>query len=145
MDHNLHSGGDHDNWYAVHITWSQSQGVFTWQNRAGVTWTLTPMMGSNGMWDISRLSVGNSCPYRNDGHEYAMVEWVSYCAILNTNTCPYITSTFPLEGSMEGSMVVTTIWGPWSEPYLRDMQGSSFTFDSNSDPAAAIANRRRKT
>ena len=54
-------------------------------------------------------------------------------------------STFILEGSMEGSMVVTTIWGPWSEPYLRDMQGSSFTFDSNSDPAAAIANRRRKT
>ena len=46
---------------------------------------------------------------------------------------------------MEGSMVVTTIWGPWSEPYLRDMQGSSFTFDSNSDPATAIANRRRKT
>ena len=54
-------------------------------------------------------------------------------------------STITFEGSMEGSMIVTTIWGPWSEPYLRDMQGSSFTFDSNSDPAVAIANRRRKT
>ena len=77
IDHTLHSAGDHDKWYSVHLTWSQSQGAFTWRNRAGVTWTLTPMMGSNGMWDLNRLSVGNDCPYRNDGHEYAMVEWVS--------------------------------------------------------------------
>ena len=54
-------------------------------------------------------------------------------------------SIFTLKGSMEGSNVVTTIWGPWSEPYLRDLQGSSFVFDSDTDPAAALANRRMKT
>ena len=43
---------------------------------------------------------------------------------------------------MEGSPVATTIWGPWNEPYLRDLQGTSFVFDNNTDANAAIANKR---
>ena len=43
---------------------------------------------------------------------------------------------------MEGSAVVTTIWGPWNEPYLRDWQGTSFVYDNNTDATAAIANKR---
>ena len=37
---------------------------------------------------------------------------------------------------------MTTIWGPWNEPYLRDLQGTPFVFDSNHDPIAALANKR---
>ena len=44
---------------------------------------------------------------------------------------------------MEGSEIVTTIWGPWNEPYLRDLQGTEeFVFDSNHDPTEALANKR---
>ena len=38
---------------------------------------MTPLMGSSGDWDESKLAVGNDCPYKNDGHEFAMIEWVS--------------------------------------------------------------------
>ena len=38
---------------------------------------------------------------------------------------------------------MTTIWGPWNEPYLRDLQGTEeFVFDSNHDPTEALANKR---
>ena len=77
IDHDLHAPGQHDDWYGVEIIWNQNKGAFTWQNRAGVTWTLTPLMGSSGDWDESKLAVGNDCPYKNDGHEFAMIEWVS--------------------------------------------------------------------
>ena len=77
IDHDLHAPGQHDDWYGVEIIWNQNKGAFTWQNRAGVTWTLTPLMGSSGDWDETKLAVGNDCPYRNDGHEFAMIEWVS--------------------------------------------------------------------
>merc|ERR1712241_552268 len=123
IDHDLHAPGQHDDWHGVEIIWNQNKGAFTWQNRAGVTWTLTPLMGSSGDWDESKLAVGNDCPYKNDGHEFAMIEW----------------------GSLEGSEVVTTIWGPWNEPYLRDLQGTPFVFDGNHDPIAALANKPEPT
>ena len=77
IDLNLHGDERNNDWYAVEIIWNQAKGAFTWQNRAGVTWTLTPLMGSSGDWDETKLAVGNDCPYRNDGHEFAMIEWVS--------------------------------------------------------------------
>ena len=43
---------------------------------------------------------------------------------------------------MEGSAVVTTIWGPWNEPYIRDLQGESFVLRDNHDPITALANKR---
>ena len=77
IDIHLHSNEQNNDWYAVEIIWNQAKGAFTWKNRAGVTWTLTPLMGSSGDWDETKLAVGNDCPYRNDGHEFAMIEWVS--------------------------------------------------------------------
>merc|ERR1719322_467386 len=41
IDHDLHPG-QHNDWYHVEIIWNQAKGSFTWQNRAGVTWTLIP-------------------------------------------------------------------------------------------------------
>ena len=77
MDRNLHSDDQQNKWYNVKITWTQAKGAFKWQNRAGVTWTLTPLSGSSGGWDETKLAVGNDCPYRNEGHEFAKIEWVS--------------------------------------------------------------------
>ena len=77
MDRNLHSSEEQSKWYTVQITWKESKGTFKWQNRAGVTWTLTPLSGSTGGWDEKTLTVGNDCPYKNEGHEVAMIEWVS--------------------------------------------------------------------
>jgi len=119
IDHNLYAGVGHSDWHSVHITWNENKGVFKWKNAAGVTWTLTPMMGASGNWDMTKLAVGNDCPYRNDGHEFAMIEW----------------------GSLEGSDIVTTIWGPWHEPYLRNLQGEAFEFSADHDPMAALANK----
>ena len=45
---------------------------------------------------------------------------------------------------MEGSPVVTTIYGPWNEPYLRDLQGTEFEFETGTEAiASAIANKRK--
>lgn len=95
MDRNIHGNGQHDKWYDVEITWNQAKGAFTWQNRAGVTWTLTPLMGSSGGWDETKLAVGNNCPYRNDGHEFATIEWVSSALFsISSATGPCITRPF---------------------------------------------------
>ena len=77
IDHKIHGDGDKNPWYNVEITWNPTKGAFTWKNRAGVTWTLTPMMGPSGGLDRTKLAVGNDCPYKNDGHEFAKIEWVS--------------------------------------------------------------------
>ena len=77
IDHNVHSDGDQNDWYNVKITWNPAKGAFTWRNRAGVTWTLTPMMGPSDSWDRTKLAVGNDSPYKNDGHMFAKIEWVS--------------------------------------------------------------------
>ena len=81
IDHMLHASEQKSDWHSVEITWNHDKGTFTWQNSAGVTWTLTPMMGSSGSWDDTKLAVGNDCPYRNDGHEFAMLEWVSFALL----------------------------------------------------------------
>ena len=86
IDHDLHPGDhQHNDWYSVEIIWNQAKGSFTWQNRAGVTWTLTPLMGSSGDWDETKLAVGNDCPYRNDGHDFAMIEWVCFLFPMQLN------------------------------------------------------------
>merc|ERR1712061_60393 len=51
MDRNLQSNDQQNKWYTVKITWTEAKGAFKWQNRAGVTWTLTPLSGSSGSWD----------------------------------------------------------------------------------------------
>ena len=39
---------------------------------------------------------------------------------------------------------MTTIYGPWNEPYLRDLQGTEFEFETGTEAiAAAIANKRK--
>ena len=94
IDHDLHAPGQHDDWYGVEIIWNQNKGAFTWQNRAGVTWTLTPMMGSSGSWDETKLAVGNDSPYRNDGFEFARIEWVSSALLLHFQCdCSYNNET----------------------------------------------------
>ena len=77
IDRKIHGDGDKNPWYNVEITWNPTKGAFTWRNRAGVTWTLTPMMGPSGGLDRTKLAVGKDCPYKNDGHEFAKIEWVS--------------------------------------------------------------------
>ena len=77
IDRNLHGDEQQNKWYTVKITWAEDKGAFKWQNRAGVTWTLTPQSGASGGWDETKLTVGNDCPYKNDGHEFAKIEWVS--------------------------------------------------------------------
>ena len=92
IDHNLYANEQQNKWHSVQITWKQAKGAFTWQNRAGVTWTLTPLMGSLGGWDKTKLAVGNDCPYRNEGHEFAMIEWVSSALFsISSATGPCIT------------------------------------------------------
>ena len=74
----LFGNWQHIKWYTVEIKWNQAKGAFTWQNREAVTWTLTPLMGDGGSWDETKLLVGNECPYRYEGHEFAKIEWVSF-------------------------------------------------------------------
>ena len=39
---------------------------------------------------------------------------------------------------------MTTIYGPWNEPYLRDLQGTEFEFETGTEAiASAIANKRK--
>ena len=64
-----------DDWYFVKITWNAGSNTFTWQNKAGVSWTLTPMVGCGG-WDKTKLAVGKDNPYWSDGYITAAIEWV---------------------------------------------------------------------
>ena len=137
----LFGNWQHIKWYTVQIKWNQAKGAFTWQNREAVTWTLTPLMGAGGSWDETKLLVGNECPYRYEGHEFAKIEWVSL-ALFFISSIPDSCFIGSFQGTVEGSAVVTTIWGPWNEPYLRDWQGTAFVFDNNTDATAAIANKR---
>ena len=77
--------------------WNPATGYFTWQNRAGVKWSLKPIAKGEDDWDTSKLKVGPECPYFKDGHEFAAVEW---------------------EGDA-GYSAVSTIKGPGEEAYLR--------------------------
>ena len=64
-----------EDWYFVKITWNAGSNTFTWQNKAGVSWTLTPIVGCGG-WEETKLAVGNDNPYFSDGYHTAAVEWV---------------------------------------------------------------------
>ena len=81
----------------MRITWNPATDTFTWGNRAGVKWSLTPIPKGEDDWDTTRLKVGAECPYFKDGHEFAGVEW---------------------EGD-PGYSAVKIISGPWDEAYLR--------------------------
>ena len=77
IDRSTSLGGQHnsDDWYFVEITWNVASNTFTWHNKAGVSWTLTPIGGSGG-WDFTKLAVENDNPYFNDGYTTAVLEWV---------------------------------------------------------------------
>ena len=70
-----------DDWYYVKITWNAGSNTFTWQNRAGLSWTLTPLVGGGG-WDTAKLAVGNENPYYNDGYTFAAIEWVGQAHVV---------------------------------------------------------------
>ena len=76
ISHDLHPT-DRSDWHHVEINWDHDKGSFTWENRAGVSWTLTPIHGVGG-WDTTKLAVGSDCTYYNEGHHFATLEWVSY-------------------------------------------------------------------
>ena len=87
IDHNYHGDANQNPWYHVQIFWKPEEGAFKWQNHAGVTWTLKAIVGPSDVFDRIKLVVGNDCPYKNDGHEFAMMEWVSYlCAICHSQS-----------------------------------------------------------
>ena len=65
-----------DDWNFVEIDYSSATNTFTWTNRAGVSWTMSPISGSGG-WDTTQLTVGNDNPYFMDGYTSAGIEWVS--------------------------------------------------------------------
>ena len=78
IDHTLYPSEEQNgDWHHVEINWNHDKGSFTWENRAGVSWTLTPIHGVGG-WDTTKLAVGSDCTYYNEGHHFATLEWVSY-------------------------------------------------------------------
>ena len=64
-------------WDSVEVTWSRATNTFTWTNKAGVSWSMTPVSGSGG-WDTTQLKLGNDNPYFMDGYTSARMEWVSF-------------------------------------------------------------------
>ena len=99
IDFTLYFGKEVNDWHFVTITWNRERSAFTWQNKAGATWTLKPII-IDGEWDTTKLAVGVDCPYYapaewGDGYKFADLEW---------------------EG-VPGSSNVSTIRGP-SGPYL---------------------------
>ena len=77
IDHALYPLEQDQDWHHVEINWNHDRGSFTWENRAGVSWTLTPIHGVGG-WDATKLAVGSDCAYYNEGHHFATVEWVGF-------------------------------------------------------------------
>ena len=75
ISHDLYPTGRND-WHHVEIIFDHDKGSFTWENLAGVRWTLSPIQGFGG-WDTSKLSVGSDNPYFNEGYTFASIEWVS--------------------------------------------------------------------
>ena len=77
IDHALYpSEQDRNDWHHVEINWNH--GSFTWENRAGISWTLTPIRQPiGGDWDYTKLQVGSDNIYYNEGYHFATLEWVS--------------------------------------------------------------------
>ena len=76
IDHALYPKEQDSDWHHVEINWNHDSKSFTWENRAGISWTLTPIHGVGG-WDTSKLAVGSDCVYYTEGHHFATMEWVS--------------------------------------------------------------------
>ena len=95
----LYSKDKQNDWHFVRITWNAATDTFTWRNRAGAKWGLTPIPKGEDDWVTDRLEVGPECPYYNSTrpHRYAGVEW---------------------EGEA-GFSEVSRILGPWEEAYLK--------------------------
>ena len=94
----MYSTDEQNDWHYMVITWNNATDTFDWRNRAGYHWSLTPIQKGDEDWDTTKLKVGPECPYFENGHEFAAVEW---------------------EGE-PGYSVVSTIKGPWGEAFLRE-------------------------
>ena len=107
----------------MRITWNSATDTFTWRNRAGVSWSLTPVPKGEDDWDTTKLKVGPECPYFKDGHESAAVEW---------------------EGD-PGYSAVSAIKGPWKEAYLRQESCGSGpkVADVSADDKLVVMNKAR--
>ena len=84
IDHSLYPLEQDSDWHHVEINWNQDKGSFTWENRAGVSWTLAPIQGIAG-WETTKFEVGSDCVYYDEGHHFATVEWVSLEQICQSN------------------------------------------------------------
>ena len=62
------------NWHFINITWNRETNAFTWTNKAGVSWTLTPIFIDSEL-DTTRLALGLDCPYYKDENKYATFVW----------------------------------------------------------------------
>ena len=86
-----------NDWHLVNITWNMATSAFTWKNKAGSSWTLTQIFINSEKLDTTKLAVGPDCPYYYFGYRFADLEWKG----------------------VPGSSDVSTINGPWEEPYQR--------------------------
>ena len=85
-------GTEYENgWHYVRITWDEDAEQFTWRNRAGIEWTLKPVEDDHGQWSTTKLAVGEDCPYYEDGHKEAALEYKDnkIYAIRGPNGKPY--------------------------------------------------------
>ena len=64
-----------NDWHYVQITKSKNTDTFTWENRAGKTWSLLLIPGADDGWNTTNLAVGEDCPYFVSGHKFAGLEW----------------------------------------------------------------------
>lgn len=71
----------------------EGEGAFTWENRAGRTWTLTSDEESRDMFEV-----GKDCPYYVHGHTEADIK---------------------MDGVGEGEENIIGIYGPWGELYTK--------------------------
>ena len=65
MSNVLNSKDKQNDWHFVRITWNAATDTFTWRNRAGVKWGLTPIPEGDDDWVTDKLEVGPECPYYN--------------------------------------------------------------------------------
>jgi len=82
-------GGMGNDWHYVWLTNPSCDGVnYMWNNKAGVSWSLTAVMDGD---KIASFDVGEDCPYYNAGHTNAKLTY-------------------------DGE-AISSIAGPWDEPY----------------------------
>ena len=127
IDFSLYFDEEVNDFHFVNITWNRETSAFTWKNKAGVSWNLTPII-IDGELDTTKLAVGVDCPYyesedgihgrMDNGYKFAALEW---------------------EG-LPGSSKVLSIIGP-SGPYYAcsyNPQGTSFSLNTKYCPCSTI-------